>query len=166
MTKSEKIQALRKEIRYEKRKMNCCGYGKSDLYYLMGLENELEELLKFKWQHIDFIDGSNPYICKTESELKKMQEQYVLEQTGENLWKATHKISYIVMGYGDVNKKVTFSNMYHTKKTAMRFINKEIEKKRFEKIVLRKKTSCLTDETDFSFGDVIETFNNIKREQV
>lgn len=44
-TKTEKIRRLRKKINYEKRKMKCCAYGKSDLYYLMGLEQELNELL-------------------------------------------------------------------------------------------------------------------------
>lgn len=42
----EKITKLKKEIRYEKRKMNVCAYGTSDLRYLYGLESELEDLEK------------------------------------------------------------------------------------------------------------------------
>ena len=40
----KRIEELKKEIRYEKRKMKCCAYGKSDLMYLYGLEEELKEL--------------------------------------------------------------------------------------------------------------------------
>lgn len=42
----EKITKLKKEIRYEKRKMNMCAYGTSDLRYLYGLESELADLEK------------------------------------------------------------------------------------------------------------------------
>lgn len=38
------------------------------------------------WQHIQFEDGSNPYICKTEDEFKRMQEKYNLEQIKEGFW--------------------------------------------------------------------------------
>ena len=40
----EKITKLKKEIRYEKKKMNVCAYGTSDLRYLYGLESELADL--------------------------------------------------------------------------------------------------------------------------
>lgn len=40
----EKITKLKKEIRYEKRKMQVCAYGTSDLRYLYGLESELADL--------------------------------------------------------------------------------------------------------------------------
>ena len=42
----EKMAKLKKEIRYEKRKMQVCAYGTSDLRYLYGLESELEDLEK------------------------------------------------------------------------------------------------------------------------
>lgn len=48
----KRIEELKKEIAYEKRKLKCCGYGKSDLYYIEGLEEELEELKDF----LDEID--------------------------------------------------------------------------------------------------------------
>lgn len=41
-----RIKELKKQIRYEKRRMNYCAYGKSDLMYLYGLEEELKELKK------------------------------------------------------------------------------------------------------------------------
>lgn len=40
----EKITKLKKQIRYEKRKMQVCAYGTSDLRYLYGLESELADL--------------------------------------------------------------------------------------------------------------------------
>ena len=40
----KRIEDLKKEIRYEKKKMECCGCGKSDLMYLRTLEQELETL--------------------------------------------------------------------------------------------------------------------------
>ena len=40
----EMVKVLEQEIDYEKRKMECCGYGRSDLRYLVGLEMELESL--------------------------------------------------------------------------------------------------------------------------
>lgn len=40
----KRIAELKSEIRYEKRKMNCCAYGKSDLIYLDGLRQELKDL--------------------------------------------------------------------------------------------------------------------------
>ena len=36
-----------------------------------------------KWQHIQFADGSNPYICKTEKELQK---KYQLEMIKPRFW--------------------------------------------------------------------------------
>lgn len=40
----KRIKELEDEIKYEKEKMKCCGYGRSDLMYLYGLEEELEYL--------------------------------------------------------------------------------------------------------------------------
>lgn len=37
-------EELEKQIEYEERKQNVCGYGKEDLYYLDGLYTELEEI--------------------------------------------------------------------------------------------------------------------------
>ena len=42
----EEIICILEKIEYEKRKMECCGYGKSDLMYLIGLEEELTRLEK------------------------------------------------------------------------------------------------------------------------
>lgn len=48
MEKAEKleneIEKLKKEIKYEKRKLRVCAYGKSDLHYLESLKNRLKEL--------------------------------------------------------------------------------------------------------------------------
>ncbi len=29
-----------------------------------------------KWQHIQYADGSNPYICKTEKEFNRLRKKY------------------------------------------------------------------------------------------
>lgn len=42
----EKITKLKKQIRYEKRRMQFCAYGSGDLRYLYGLESELADLQK------------------------------------------------------------------------------------------------------------------------
>lgn len=48
MKKAEKleneIKKLKKEIEYEEKRLNVCGYGTKDLYYLESLKNRLEEL--------------------------------------------------------------------------------------------------------------------------
>lgn len=42
----------------------------------------------FKWQHITFSNGSNPYICKTEKEFNRLKKKYNLIHLGGRLWKA------------------------------------------------------------------------------
>ncbi len=41
-----------------------------------------------KWQHIQFEDGSNPYICKTEKEFNRIKRRYGkrLEKIQERFW--------------------------------------------------------------------------------
>lgn len=43
-TIKKRIKDLTNEIKCEKKKMECCAYGSSDLMYLYGLEEELEAL--------------------------------------------------------------------------------------------------------------------------
>lgn len=40
----ERASDLENEIEYEERKLDVCGYGTSDLMYIEGLKNELEEI--------------------------------------------------------------------------------------------------------------------------
>ena len=42
--------------------------------------------MRFVWQHIEFEDGSNPYICKTEAEFKRIQAKYCLKLIKCNFW--------------------------------------------------------------------------------
>lgn len=42
----------------------------------------------FKWKHIEFADGSNPYICKTEKEFKRIRKRYNLERIKDNFYRA------------------------------------------------------------------------------
>lgn len=46
----ERIDELEKQIEYEDKRLDCCAYGKSDLYYLEGLKYELEELYKREYE--------------------------------------------------------------------------------------------------------------------
>lgn len=39
-----RIEELEQEIEQEEKKLDVCGYGKEDLYYVEGLMDELEEL--------------------------------------------------------------------------------------------------------------------------
>lgn len=39
----KKIKELKRQIKYEERKMKVCGYGKSDIYYVESLKEELQE---------------------------------------------------------------------------------------------------------------------------
>ena len=45
----------------------------------------------FTWQHIEFADKSNPYICCTESTFKWMKEHYNLVKIKDNYWMAYEK---------------------------------------------------------------------------
>lgn len=40
----ERQEELERQIEYEEKKLDVCGYGKSDLYYLDGLYAELDEI--------------------------------------------------------------------------------------------------------------------------
>ena len=41
-----------------------------------------------KWQHIQYTDGSNPYICKTQTEFNRIKRKYGdrMEQIKEGFW--------------------------------------------------------------------------------
>ena len=97
---------------------------------------------KFEWQHIEFINGSNPYICKTKNEFKRMKSRYVLENISGNCWKATDTISYSVIGFADKNKIANFHREYKTKQSAMRVVRK-LRDNNYESVVLRKEIRCL-----------------------
>ena len=45
----------------------------------------------FKWQHIEFENGGNPYICMREENFKYMQNKYNLEKIKEGFWLAKEK---------------------------------------------------------------------------
>lgn len=42
----------------------------------------------FAWQHIEFEDGSNPYICKTADVMDWMRRKYTLVPLHDNFWLA------------------------------------------------------------------------------
>ena len=105
----------------------------------------------FNWQLIRFIDGSNPYVCKTEKEFKRMQSKYVLEKIGDNCWQATYSISYSVVGFADKNKMASFHREYKTKQSAMRVVRK-LRDARYESVVLRKEIRDLRNNEHFDIS--------------
>lgn len=67
-----------------------------------------------------------------------MKEHYVLEPLAKNFWKATYKISYLVVGFDDKNKNATFNRSYKSKSGALNAIRKALNEEKFEAITLRK----------------------------
>lgn len=47
-----RIKELKVEIEYEENKLDCCGFGTSDLMYIESLKNELHELNNRIWYMI------------------------------------------------------------------------------------------------------------------
>lgn len=45
----------------------------------------------FAWQCIEFEDGSNPYICKTEKEFDRIKKKYGLVEIKQNFWLAKNE---------------------------------------------------------------------------
>ena len=105
----------------------------------------------FTWQLISFIDGSNPYICKTEKEFKRMKTKYILEKIRDNCWQATDSISYSVVGFADRNKMANFHREYNTKQGAMRVVRKLIDNN-YESVVLRKEIRDLRNDEHFDIS--------------
>ena len=111
----------------------------------------------FTWQLIGFIDGSNPYVCKTEKEFKWMKSRYVLKKIGDNCWQATDSISYSVVGFADRNKMANFHREYKTKQSAMRVVRK-LRDNNYESVVLRKEIRDLRNNEHFDIS-VSESLN-------
>ena len=45
----------------------------------------------FTWQHIEFEDGSNPYICTTEETFNYIKNKYNLVNVDGRFWLAKNK---------------------------------------------------------------------------
>lgn len=45
----------------------------------------------FTWQHIEFENGCNPYICKTKEEFDRINKKYGLLEIQQNFWFAKNK---------------------------------------------------------------------------
>ena len=113
----------------------------------------------FKWQLISFVDGSNPYICKTEKEFKRIKSKYVLKRIDDNCWQATDSISYSVVGFADRNKMANFHREYKTKQGAMRVVRK-LRDNNYEFVVLRKEIRYLknNEHLDISASEVLNVY--------
>ena len=114
----------------------------------------------FQWQQITFIDGSNPYICKTPKEFSRMKEKYLLENVSANNWCATDRIYYCVVGFDDINKRATFYKSNLSKTTAYHAINKLMDMEHMKEIILRKEISYLlnNDRLEISSSSPIEQY--------
>lgn len=104
------------------------------------------------YQHIEFIDGSNSYICKTEKSFKWMKEHYVLEPIKEGFWKATERIYYLVIGFPDKNKMATFNKVYESKSGALNAIRKALNENKFEAVTLRREEVYLNNDDDLDIS--------------
>ena len=113
----------------------------------------------FKWQLISFVDGSNPYICKTEKEFKRIKSKYVLKRIDDNCWQATDSISYSVVGFADRNKMANFHREYKTKQGAMRVVRK-LRDNNYQSVVLRKEIRYLknNEHLDISVSEVLNVY--------
>ena len=113
----------------------------------------------FTWQLISFVDGSNPYICKTEKEFKRIKSKYVLKRIDDNCWQATDSISYSVVGFADRNKMANFHREYKTKQGAMRVVRK-LRDNNYESVVLRKEIRDLrnNEHFDISVSEVLNVY--------
>ena len=65
----------------------------------------------FKWQRIEFANGSNPYICMTQEAFDFMQRKYDLKQIKYGIWLARNK--YPNCERKDFGK-ITFANACYT----------------------------------------------------
>ena len=113
----------------------------------------------FKWQLISFVDGSNPYICKTEKEFKRIKSKYVLKRIDDNCWQATDSISYSVVGFADKNKMASFHREYRTKQSAMSVVRK-LRDNNYGSVVLRKEIRDLrnNEHFDISVSEVLNVY--------
>ena len=117
------------------------------------------DMKHFTWQHISFVDGSNPDVCKTDKEFKWMKSRYVLKKIGDNCWQATDSISYSVVGFEDRNKMANFYREYKTKQSAMRVVRK-LKEQNYESVVLRKEIRYLknNEHLDISVSEVLNVY--------
>lgn len=46
---------------------------------------------EFRWQHITFADGSNPFICTTEKAFQRLRRKHHLVKLQDNFWYAKQK---------------------------------------------------------------------------
>ncbi|GFI61098.1 hypothetical protein IMSAG049_00251 [Clostridiales bacterium] len=108
----------------------------------------------FTWQTIEYIDGSNPYICKTEREFKRIKEKYTLRKTGDNHWIAIEDIYYLVYGFVDKNKNATFVKRYKTRSSAMSVIQNMLKEDKFKQIVLKIEKRYLNKNNNWDFSSI------------
>lgn len=107
------------------------------------------------YRQIEFINGSNPYICFTDAEFKRIKEHYVLEKLTDRCYRATDRISYSVIGFSDKDKRAIFSKEYTTKSGALKRIKRMINVGKFQHITLRRNESYLKNSDDLEISSSV-----------
>lgn len=57
----------------------------------------------FKWQYIQFENGSNPYICTEEKNFKRMRRKYRLVKIEDGYWLAKKSLSELLSELNEIN---------------------------------------------------------------
>jgi hypothetical protein len=107
---------------------------------------------------ITFVDGSNPYVCKTKEEFSNIKEKYVLRKMSENTYLATKRIMYSICGWADLEKPANIIKYFETKGDAMRFAKKLRKNKDIKKMVMRRDYSSLNNHEDLEISDSESVF--------
>lgn len=66
-------------------------YRDVDYYEFIEVKENEDDIELEHWQHIQFENGSNPYISKTKSNFEYMQNKYNLVNIKDNFWLAKEK---------------------------------------------------------------------------
>lgn len=66
-------------------------FTKSEVEWILENFNGELKMKTYNWQHIQFKDGSNPYICTTEEAFEYMDRKYKLTKIKEGFWLAEDK---------------------------------------------------------------------------
>ena len=58
------------------------------MFYLTTYGKGDDDMKHFDWKLIEFVDGSNPYVCKTKKEFNRMEKKWYLVEISSDHYKA------------------------------------------------------------------------------
>lgn len=113
---------------------------------------------EWNWQHIIFIDGSSPYICRTKKEFDRIRERYLLTraQEGRDVWFAKAAVIYVVYGFTADTEHFAYARAYQTKGGAVGAIKRLLSQGKYQQMELRKRIMNLA--THFEIENTIKTY--------